>query len=106
MPRPRPVVDGLVYYVSNRAEVLALDAEGFRDGENDGPIQDEQHTSEADGDVIWRLDMYNDLGVFPHNMAATSPLVVGDILFVNTSERGGREPHQRPLAAKPQLPGR
>lgn len=79
------VVDGLVYYVSNRAEVLALDAEGFRDGENDGPVQDEQHTSETDGDVIWHLDMYNDLGVFPHNMAATSPLVVGDILFVNTS---------------------
>ncbi len=78
-------VDGMVYYVSNRAEVLALDAEGFRDGENDGPVQDEQHTSEADGDVIWAFDMYNELGVFPHNMAATSPLVVGDMLFVNTS---------------------
>ena len=79
------VVDGVVYYVSNRAEVLALDAEGFRDGENDGPVQNEQYTSELDGDVIWALDMYNDLGVFPHNMAATSPLVVGDMLFVNTS---------------------
>ena len=79
------VVDGLVYYVSNRAEVLALDAEGFRDGENDGPFQDEKHTSEADGDVVWAVDMYNDLGVFPHNMAATSPLVADDILFVNTS---------------------
>ena len=79
------VVDGVVYYVSNRAEVLALDAEGFRDGENDGPVQNETHTSEADGDVIWAMDMYNDLGVFPHNMAATSPLVVGDMLFVNTS---------------------
>ena len=79
------VVDGVVYYVSNRAEVLALDAEGFRDGENDGPVQNEAHTSEADGDVVWAMDMYNDLGVFPHNMAATSPLVVGDMLFVNTS---------------------
>ncbi len=79
------VVDGIVYYVSNRAEVLALDAEGFRDGENDGPVQNEAHTSEADGDVVWAVDMYNDLGVFPHNMAATSPLVVGDMLFVNTS---------------------
>ena len=79
------VVDGVVYYVSNRAEVLALDAEGFRDGENDGPVQNEAHTSEADGDVVWAVDMYNDLGVFPHNMAATSPLVVGDMLFVNTS---------------------
>ncbi len=79
------VVDGMVYYVSNRAEVLALDAAGFRDGENDGPYTNERHTSETDGDVIWVLDMYNDLGVFPHNMAATSPLVAGDLLFVNTS---------------------
>lgn len=79
------VVGNMVYYVSNRAEVLALDVEGFRDGENDGPFKDEQYTAEADGDVIWVLDMYNDLGVFPHNLAATSPLVIGDILFVNTS---------------------
>ena len=79
------VVDGVVYYVSNRAEVLALDAEGFRDGENDGPEQGEKHTSEFDGDVIWTVDMYDEMGVFPHNMAATSPLVVGDMLFVNTS---------------------
>ncbi len=79
------VVDGVAYYVSNRAEVVALDVEGFRDGENDGPVQDEPYTSATDGDVIWAMDMYNDLGVFPHNMAATSPLVVGDILFVNTS---------------------
>ena len=79
------VVDGLVYYVSNRGEVLALDAEGFRDEENDGPFQDEAHRSETDGDVVWVVDMYNDLGVFPHNMAATSPVVVGDMLFVNTS---------------------
>lgn len=79
------VKDGMVYYVSNRAEILALDAEGFIDGENDGPFQDEKHTSEADGDIVWSFDMYNDLGVFPHNLAATSPLIVGGILFVNTS---------------------
>ena len=79
------VVDGVAYYVSNRAEIVAVDTEGFRDGENDGPYQDEQYTSESDGDVIWVVDMYNDLGVFPHNMAATSPLVIGDLLFVNTS---------------------
>ncbi len=79
------VVDDIVYYVSNRAEVLALDVEGFRDGENDGAVQDEPNTKATDGDVIWSLDMYNELGVFPHNMAATSPLVAGDILFVNTS---------------------
>ena len=79
------VKDGMVYYVSNRAEVLALDAEGFMDGENDGPYKDEEHASETDGDIIWSLNMYDDLGVFPHNMAATSPLIVDDMLFVNTS---------------------
>ena len=79
------VVGDIAYYVSNRAEVVALDVEGFRDEENDGPYKDEEHTSVTDGDVVWVLDMYNDLGVFPHNMAATSPLVIGDILFVNTS---------------------
>ena len=79
------VVGNRAYYVSNRAEVIAVDTEGFRDGENDGPFTDEEATSEIDGDIIWKLDMYEDLGVFPHNMAATSPLVTGDILLVNTS---------------------
>ncbi len=79
------VVDGAVYYVSNRAEVLAVDADGFRDGENDGPYRSEEKQDPTDADILWVVDMYNDLGVFPHNMAATSPLVVGDILFVNTS---------------------
>ena len=79
------IVDGVAYYGSNRAEVIALDVEGFRDGENDGPFKEEENTSEIDGDIIWKLDMYEELAVFPHNMAATSPLVVGDILYVNTS---------------------
>jgi len=79
------VADNVAYYVSNRAEVIAVDIEGFRDGENDGPYTEETETSETDGDVIWKLDMYEELGVFPHNMAATSPLIIDDILFVNTS---------------------
>jgi hypothetical protein len=58
-------VDGIVYYLSNRAELMALDVEGFRDGENDGPFTEETQTSEIDGDVIWRLDLFNDLRVFP-----------------------------------------
>ena len=79
------VSDGMVYYVSNRAEVLAVDADGFRDGENDGPFKDEERQEPTDADILWVVDMYNDLGVFPHNLAATSPLVVGDLLFVATS---------------------
>jgi outer membrane protein assembly factor BamB len=79
------VGDKRVYYVSNRAEVVCLDTEGFLDGENDGPYKEETETSKIDGDIIWKFDMYEELGVFPHNMAATSPLIAGDILFVNTS---------------------
>jgi outer membrane protein assembly factor BamB len=79
------VADGVVYYLSNRAELMALDVEGFRDGENDGAFTEEEFTSEIDGDVLWKLDLFNDLGVYPHNMAATSPLIVGDMIFVNTS---------------------
>ena len=45
-----PLVEGnVLYYVTNRGEVLALDTEGFMDGENDGVYQDETYTSPHDG---------------------------------------------------------
>jgi outer membrane protein assembly factor BamB len=38
-----PVVENkIAYYVSNRGEVMAVDIEGFRDKENDGPFKDEK----------------------------------------------------------------
>ncbi|MFQ5528201.1 MAG: PQQ-binding-like beta-propeller repeat protein [Thermoanaerobaculia bacterium] len=80
-----PYVEGnRLYYVSNRAEVIAADTEGFRDGENDGPVTDEVNSSEIDEDVIWRLDMIDELTVFPHNLAVGSALAVGDLLFFVT----------------------
>lgn len=81
-----------LYYVSNRAEVVSLDTEGFLDGENDGPVKDEKHSSPIDGDVVWTFDMIEELGVFPHNLATSSPLLVGDLIFVNTSN-GTDESH-------------
>ena len=37
-----PAVEGKrLYYVSNRGELVCLDTEGFTDGRNDGPFQDE-----------------------------------------------------------------
>ena len=81
-----------LYYVSNRAEVVSLDTEGFLDGENDGPVKSEKHTSPIDGDVVWTFDMIEELGVFPHNLATSSPLLVGDLVFVNTSN-GTDESH-------------
>ena len=81
-----PYIEGdRLYYISNQCEVVCIDTEGFRDGENDGPVKDEAETTEIDGDVIWVLDMIEELAVFPHNLATCSPVGVGDLLFVITS---------------------
>jgi outer membrane protein assembly factor BamB len=79
-----PVVEGdRIYYVSNRCEVICATTEGLAKG-NVG-VKDETYTSKADADIVWRLDMIGELGVFPHNLATCSPLIVGDTLFVITS---------------------
>lgn len=81
-----PFVEGeRIFYVSNRAEVICADTEGFRDGENDGPFKDETETSDIDADFVWKYDMIDELDVFPHNLATCSPLVVGNLVFVVTS---------------------
>ena len=74
-----------IFYISNRAEVICADTEGFRDGENDGPYADEVNTSEIDEDIVWRFDMIDELDTFPHNLATCSPLVVGDLVFAVTA---------------------
>ncbi len=79
------VVGDRLYYVSNRCELVALDTEGFQDKENDGPYTEETDKSGIDADVVWKLDMIEELGVFPHNLATSSPLVVGDLIFICTS---------------------
>ena len=86
------VIGDRVYYVSNRAELVCLDAQGFRDGENDGPVKDEKFTSEKDGDVVWIYDMIAELGTFPHNLANSSPAAFGDLVYVGTSN-GHDESH-------------
>ena len=79
-----PLVEGnRVYYVSNRCTVVCADVNGMADG-NQG-IQTEKYATATDADIIWELDMIGVLGVFPHNMAAGSPLLVGDILFLSTA---------------------
>ncbi len=91
-----PAVDGKVaYVVTNRSEVVALDVRGQANG-NQGPFTDEGQymagdgkpplaVSKADGDVLWRYDMRKDLGVFPHNVTSSSVLILGDRLYVSTS---------------------
>ena len=91
-----PTVDAdRVYAVTNRCEVLCLSAEGMT-SKNQGPFTDEGRyvagpgaspvkVGPGDADIVWRYDMRNELGVFPHNMTSSSVLVVGDKLFVTTS---------------------
>jgi outer membrane protein assembly factor BamB len=79
-----PVVEGnRIYYVSNRCDVVCLDVEGLHDG-NQG-VTDEKYKDKTDADFIWTYDMMKELNVFPHNMAACAPLIVGDLIFVVTA---------------------
>jgi outer membrane protein assembly factor BamB len=92
-----PAVDGdRVYLVTNHCEVVCLDVQGMKNG-NDGPFQDEgkmmaergqppvEINKDKDADVIWRLNMIDECGVFPHNITSSAVLVVGDALWVTTS---------------------
>ncbi len=60
-----PLIEGdKFYYVSNRCEVVC---------------------GGLDGKIHWKLAMIGELGVFPHNLAVCSPLLVGDDLWVVTA---------------------
>jgi outer membrane protein assembly factor BamB len=83
-----------LYLVSNRAEVLCLDVAGLANG-NDGPFQDEARhqtpagqepipTTSADADIIWRVDLREVAGIWPHDGAHSSVLIRGDHLYLNT----------------------
>ena len=94
-----PFVEGdRVYYVSNRAELVCLDTQGFRDKENDGPVTDEKLTGEFNGDVVWKFDMIEEVGALPHNLANSSPVAHGDLDLHQYVKRPGRESRQRSLA--------
>jgi len=107
-----PAVEGdRVYVVSSAVEVLCLDVKGQADG-NDGPFTDEgQYMAGAgggrvdvkptDGDIVWRYDLIDELGVRPHDAASCSILIHGDLLYLSTSN-GVDGPHAKVLA--PEVP--
>ena len=69
-------VDGdRTYYVSNRCELVCTNVNGAKDGSG---------APSGSGKIIWKLDMIKDLGVFPHNMSASSPIVDGNLVYVVT----------------------
>jgi outer membrane protein assembly factor BamB len=60
-----PTIDGdRLYYLAPAAQLVCAQA--------------------SNGKEIWKLDMMKDLKVFPHELTAGSPLVVGDLVFVVT----------------------
>ena len=91
-----PCVEGnRVYLVTSRCEVVCLDTEGQANG-NDGPFLDEAQyvvgpgkpkarIGPKDADLIWRYDMMDELGVFPHNASNCSVLILDDLVYVCTS---------------------
>ncbi|HXW07441.1 MAG TPA: PQQ-binding-like beta-propeller repeat protein [Vicinamibacterales bacterium] len=90
-----PYVEGeRLYYVTAECQLRCLDAQGFRDGENDGPYRDEAFQDNAAADIVWELDMCGRLGVFPHEATNSEVLPVGDLLMVSTSN-GQNEGHTR-----------
>ncbi len=79
------VVEDRLYVVTNRCELMCLDTAGFTDGENNGPFREETLTTARDADIVWSLDMMGELGVHPHNMSTSSPVVAGGRVFAVTS---------------------
>jgi outer membrane protein assembly factor BamB len=86
------VIDGKAYFMSNRAVVMAVDIQGFHDKENDGPVKDEKLTGINDVDVLWSFDTMEEVGNFPHNLANSSPVAYGNLIYVSTGN-GQDESH-------------
>ncbi|MFM7554980.1 MAG: PQQ-binding-like beta-propeller repeat protein [Verrucomicrobiota bacterium] len=92
------VVGNRLWIVTSRCEVLCLDTEGLANG-NEGPYTDEAkymvkdtpkeaspvEPSKQDADIVWRYDMMDELGVFPHNASNSSVLMVDGVLYICTS---------------------
>ena len=89
-----PLVEGdRLWIVTNRGEVVCLDTEGFLDGQNDGPYQQEPVQAEHEADIVWVFDMMRQVGSRQHNMASCSVTAAGDLLFVCTGN-GVDESHE------------
>ncbi len=68
-----PLIEGdRAYFVNNRAEVICFELQT--------------------GKAIWKFDMMEEVGAHPHNLANSSPVSHGNLLFVSTSN-GQDESH-------------
>jgi outer membrane protein assembly factor BamB len=115
---PATVEGDRVYIVSNRGEVMCLDALGMANG-NDGPFTNEAaHCIPAqsgssvtnsvkvvdgtsapglgalDADILWLFDLTQGAGIWSHDAAHSSILIRGDYLYLN-SGTGVDNTHKR-----------
>lgn len=68
-----PLIEGeRAYYVNNRAEVVCFELQT--------------------GKIIWKFDMMEEVGAHPHNLANSSPVSHGNLIYVSTSN-GQDESH-------------
>jgi outer membrane protein assembly factor BamB len=82
-------IDGeRVYFVSHRFEVVCLDVNGLAG----------THGREAA--VLWTFDMQEQVGAFPCDAANGSPLIDGDLLYVQTSNGVDRNSFSNPQREK------
>jgi outer membrane protein assembly factor BamB len=109
-----PTIEGdRVYVVSSAGEILCLDVHGQANG-NDGPFVDEAkhmvppgvapiNLGSHDADILWRFDPIDALGVQPHDSAACSILIHGNVLYVSTSNGMGHDHETMPAPEAPAI---
>jgi outer membrane protein assembly factor BamB len=108
-----PTREGDRLYGHSNGFIFCFDINGMADG-NDGPFKDElefysMHVGEDGepisemkdnyGDIIWMFNMHEKYGMYIHDASAGSPLIVGDMLWCNTSNPLGRESKWGPTDA-------
>jgi outer membrane protein assembly factor BamB len=91
-----PTIEGdRVYIVTSRCEMMCLDVNGMANG-NDGFKDEAKYVvldtgnppakiGPKDADIIWKYDMMDELGVFPHNASNCSVLIADDLVYACTS---------------------
>ena len=95
---PVTVEGDRVYVVDNRGAVLCLDGRGMENG-NDGPFRDEGsymtprgtnappkplEAGALDADILWKTDLTEAAGIWSHDAAHSSILILGDHLYLNS----------------------
>jgi outer membrane protein assembly factor BamB len=117
MACPPTIIGDHAYLFTISGSLLCLDVKGMANG-NDGPFMDEgirfqtennkQTVSkplvlnDKDADIIWEYDLREALPVRPEDSSFGNPVIVGDLLFINTSNgHNDREGYRYPTDVYP-----